>query len=167
MLKWMLYIAAGIAVVAAAVTVIGLLLPERHRAQRTAVIPRSPVDVFAAIADFSRYPEWRGDLERVSVEGAGVGAVVREESGADTLTYRVEAYEPPSRLVTRITDESLPFGGSWTYELRETPAGTELTITEDGEVYNPIFRVVSRFVLGHHATIDRYLTDLAAKRWTQ
>ena len=33
-------------------------------------------------------------------------------------------------------------------------------ITENGEVYNPLFRFMSRFVFGHTATIDKYLEDL-------
>jgi len=62
--------------------------------------------------------------------------------------------------VTRIADPKLPFGGTWTYELSPAPERTSLRITEDGEVRNPVLRFVSRFVLGHTATIDRYLADL-------
>jgi hypothetical protein len=67
-------------------------------------------------------------------------------------------------LVGRIADTNLPFGGSWTYELTPGAVGqTKLTITEDGEVYNPIFRFVSRFVMGHEATINRYLSDVGKR----
>ena len=37
---------------------------------------------------------------------------------------------------------------------------TTLRITENGEVYNPVFRFVSRFVFGHSATIEKYLADV-------
>jgi len=40
---------------------------------------------------------------------------------------------------------------------------TEVTITEDGEVYNPIFRFMSAYVFGHTATIEQYLTDLESR----
>jgi hypothetical protein len=33
-------------------------------------------------------------------------------------------------------------------------------ITENGEVYNPLFRFVSRYVIGHNRTIDAYLRAL-------
>jgi len=69
---------------------------------------------------------------------------------------------PPARLVTKIADK-LPYGGMWTYELAPDGPGTSLRITEDGEVYNPIFRFVSRFVMGHTATIDASLRDLGKK----
>jgi hypothetical protein len=35
--------------------------------------------------------------------------------------------------------------------------GSTLTVTERGEVYNPVFRFVSRFVMGHTATINSFL----------
>jgi hypothetical protein len=70
---------------------------------------------------------------------------------------------PAKRLVGRISDKSLPFGGGWTYELQPLDGGTRLTITETGIVRNPIFRFVSRFVMGHSATLDKYLTFLGQK----
>jgi hypothetical protein len=65
--------------------------------------------------------------------------------------------------VNRIADPKLPFGGSWTYEVSAAGSGTELNITENGEVYNPLFRFVSRFIMGHTATIEKYQRDLAAR----
>ena len=36
-----------------------------------------------------------------------------------------------------------------------------MTISERGEVYNPLYRFVSRFFIGHTRTIDAYLAELA------
>ena len=63
-------------------------------------------------------------------------------------------------MVTRIVDDDLPFGGTWTYRLAAAGEGTEVTITEDGEIYNPVFRVVSRFFIGYEATMTTYLDGL-------
>ena len=68
-----------------------------------------------------------------------------------------------SWLVLRIADPTLPFGGTWTYIVKAAPAGSTLTITEDGFVSNPLFRFMSRFVFGHYATIDTYLKNVAKK----
>jgi hypothetical protein len=73
----------------------------------------------------------------------------------------VTELQPPQRMVTQIADKNLPFGGSWTYLLTSTADGCKLTITEHGEVYNPVFRVVSRFVIGQTRTIDSYLKNVA------
>jgi hypothetical protein len=66
-------------------------------------------------------------------------------------------------MVTRIADSKLPFGGTWAYEIVPASNSCTLTITEDGEVYNPLFRFVSRFVIGHTATLDGYLKALSTK----
>lgn len=70
---------------------------------------------------------------------------------------------PPSRLVGRIADPKLPFGGTWTFEITPTPEGANLRITERGWVSNPMFRLLSRFVFGYTSTIDSYLRSLAKK----
>ncbi len=57
----------------------------------------------------------------------------------------------------------MPFGGTWTFDIEPAGTGTQLTITEDGIVRNPIFRFVSRFVFGHYKTQETYLRDLAKK----
>ena len=83
------------------------------------------------------------------------------------ITFEAMESIPPRRLVTRIADGNLPFGGSWTYESAPSGEGCSVTSTEEGEVYNPIYRFVSRFVLGHTATLEAYLkalnNELAAK----
>jgi hypothetical protein len=87
----------------------------------------------------------------------------RETDSSGAIAYeRVETIAP-RRIVNRIADPKLPFGGSWTYEVAPSGDGTELTITENGEVYNPLFRFVSRFIMGHSATIEKYQHDLAAR----
>jgi hypothetical protein len=75
----------------------------------------------------------------------------------------VESEVPNKRLATRIADPSLPFGGKWTYAILPAGDSTTLRITEDGEVYNPVFRFVSRFIFGHSATIEEYLRDVGRR----
>jgi hypothetical protein len=69
--------------------------------------------------------------------------------------------QPPHRLVTRIPPGG-PFGGSWTLEL-EAKKGTTLTITERGEVSNVVFRFLSRFAFGHHATQEQFLRAVGTR----
>src|ERR1700687_4353203 len=57
-------------------------------------------------------------------------------------------------LITRIVDRSLPFGGTWIYTLVPDGGSTPFLIVEDGEVYNRVFRLISRFVVGHDSTIE-------------
>jgi hypothetical protein len=87
----------------------------------------------------------------------------REVSKGDGISYEGTTSEEPTHFVAQITDKGIPFGGSWDYRIQPEGTGSRITITENGEVYNPFFRFVSRYVMGHTATIDRYLTNLSAK----
>ncbi len=146
------------------VVIVGWLQPVRHRVSRQAAFALPPDSVYAVIADIDQYPAWRSKLKSVElVANDSVLRSYREVSADGVILYVVEEAVPGRRYVTRIADTSLPFGGTWTFELTPTATGTTLRITEDGEVYNPVFRFVSRFILSHHATIDTYLTDLGRR----
>lgn len=161
------YIAVG-AVVAlvVVVVVIGWMLPVKHRASVARVYRATPASLFSLITDVAAFPSWRTGVSRVDTlpDEDGHRRWTEVTKNGPPITYVVERAVPDRLLVGRIADTNLPFGGSWTYELTPGVAGqTTLTITEDGEVYNPVFRFVSRFVMGHEATIDQYLRDVGKR----
>lgn len=159
MKRAVLLVVVVLALGVAAVYVIGALLPQHHTVTREALLPAAPGRVFGVIADVARYPEWRSSAQRVEVLATDP-VRWREHDGGDTITFEMVEREGARRLRVRIADPDLPFGGTWTYDVRAEGEGTRLTITEDGDVYNPIFRFVSRFVIGHTATLDTVLGDL-------
>jgi uncharacterized protein YndB with AHSA1/START domain len=162
---WLLIIGivVGVLVVGVlAVVAVGATLPKRHVAARRVTLPAGPGEVWAALTDVAAYPSWRPRVRGVEV--LGTGPLRWRETGRDgKITFELTEADEPRRLVTRITDESLPFGGSWTYRLEPAGTGTTVTVTEHGEVRNPLFRFVSRYVMGHTATIDAYLTALGGR----
>jgi hypothetical protein len=121
--------------------VVGLFLADGHVAERTARYRAAPDAVFDAIREIAAQP--------------GEVPVVVDEA------------ERPRRLVTRISDDTLPFGGRWVYELAADDAagttGTRLTIREEGFVKNPIFRALSRTVYSLSSTLEKYHRDLGAR----
>jgi hypothetical protein len=134
-MKLVLWIAAPIVVLIAAAAAIGAALPVKHRATRRARFQTTPAALYAII-----------------------------DAQTDKSAYEIVEARAPERYLTRIADKSLPYGGTWTYDIAPAgPDAADLRITEDGEVYNPIFRFVSRFLMGHHATIEKYLKDLGRK----
>jgi uncharacterized protein YndB with AHSA1/START domain len=162
-MKYALIVLGILAALLILVVAIGAMLPVRHTAARQIRIERPPDQVFALISDPAQFPSWRKSVSKVEILPDHAGHRVYRETGKDgSILYEVDSMVPSRTLVTRIADKSLPFGGKWTYSLTGDSASTVLTITEDGEVYNPLFRFVSRFVMGHTATIDGYLRDLAA-----
>jgi uncharacterized protein YndB with AHSA1/START domain len=157
-------VALGVLVaIGVVVTAAGYALPRDHTASRAARFAEPPEKVFAVLQDIERYPAWRSDVEAVEVLARAPATRWRERGGNGTITFEMEDAQSPSRMVTRIADASLPFGGRWTYLLTREGSGTNLTITEQGEVYNPVFRFMSRFVFGHSVTIDRFLDDLGER----
>jgi hypothetical protein len=155
-MKWAIYVGLAVIMIPAFTVLIGAALPKEHVASKTTTLKAPPSDVFALIAGPS---DWRG--MKYELIGQNPLKWRETDSSGDAITYeRVESVEP-SRIVNRIADPKLPFGGSWTYEMKPNGSGTELTIVENGEVYNPLFRFVSRFIMGHTATIEKYQKDLA------
>ena len=162
MKRWVIFTVLIAAAVVALVAGIGWMLPKAHSASRTAQYPAAPGAVFAAIADVGQYASWRSDITSVDLLPTDDGTVFRETGSNGQITYRIEALVPPTRMVSRIADPSLPFGGSWTFEVvAAAGGGSALTITEDGEVYNPIFRFISHFFMSPTATIEMFQNDLA------
>jgi uncharacterized protein YndB with AHSA1/START domain len=160
-MKWIWLTLGVIAVLILAVMVVGWLLPETHRATRQATLQAPPETVWALITGIDAFPSWRSDVTSVQRLPDRVGRPVWVEEGSNgRLTLAVERSEAPRLLVTRIADPDLAFGGTWTYEISPAPGGSMLTITEDGVIYNPFFRVMARFVFGHESTLAAYLTAI-------
>jgi uncharacterized protein YndB with AHSA1/START domain len=157
---------AGVLVLAVvAVVLVGARLPRDHSVTRSVRLRQHPDAVWALITDVDAYPDWRPgvkSVERLSeVDGAGGWRETRRDGA---ITFQVRESVPGERLVVRIADTGLPFGGAWTHVVAPADeGGSTLTVTEDGEVYNPVFRFVSRFVIGHTRTIDRYLEAVATR----
>jgi uncharacterized protein YndB with AHSA1/START domain len=163
-MKWVLLVGGLLVALIALVALAGALLPRDHVAARRARLPRPPAEVFAVIQDVARAAEWRADVTRVEpLEPVAGRRRFREVSGQGAITFEVMEELAPARLVTRIAEEDLPFGGTWTYELQPSGEGTLITITERGFVKNVIFRALSRYVFTHHRTLEQYLRALGQR----
>jgi len=163
-MKWLLWIFVLLAGFLILIAVIGWLLPKQHTVTREASFHQPPEAVWKAITDIDAMPSWRQGLKSVKrlPDQNGLPAWV-ETTDSGKLPFETVLSQPPSKLVVGIADPKLPFGGTWTYEITATDSGSKLLIREDGEIYNPIFRFLSRFVFGYSGTIDTYLKSLAKK----
>ena len=163
-LKWAAFAAGGILGLFVLIGLVGLMLPERHIATVSTTLAVPADSVWAVIRSFGEYDSWWPDVKTVERRSTGSEREVWVQRGrGGPLPIEVIESQAPHRLVTRIADSNLPFGGTWTYEITETPTGTQLTVTEDGAVYNPIFRFVSRLVISHYATLESYLRALGQR----
>jgi hypothetical protein len=133
-----LYPLAVLAVLVLGAFGIGAWLPAAHVATRSTRLPVRPETVWGLINDPVATKGWGGNVKTEVVE-----------------------QDEPRLLVTKIVGESA-YGGTWTFEIApEGHDASTLTITERGEVYNPLYRAVMR-AMGPTRTIDAYLAKLEA-----
>jgi len=140
----------------------GALSPREHRVEESVVVAATPEQVYAAITDVSAFVEWRSGLEGVELLAGEGHRRWRERADGEQVTYEVDEEDPPRRLVTRIADDDLPWGGTWTHEIEAEGESSRVTIVEEGWVDNLVFRFFARFVFGYESTIEDYLADLSS-----
>jgi hypothetical protein len=151
-MKMAIVVIGGLLLVALTVYVVGALLAQSHRVSRSALYRVPPERLFALI---DGPQDWRPDITRSeTVTDAAGRRLVRETSrDGNTIAYELQQSKPPVGLIRRITTENLPYSGTWTSSLVREGDGTRVRITEDGNVYNPIFRFISRFIIGRSTII--------------
>lgn len=151
----------GLSVLIGAAAAVGSTLPREHVVTVYATLAASPDSVWRVISDPLSAPTWRRNLTRVEIiDPSGDRVRWREFEGSEAVTYEIELAVPPSRLVTRIVDDDLPYGGRWEYEIEPAGTGTTVTITERGYVTPAAFRFMARYILGYDTTLRSYLKQL-------
>ncbi len=161
MTKWILIVAGVLVGLILLVTLLGLALPREHHVSSRISLKQPPESVYAVIRDVAAIPTWWPTVKQVSRRDDPQGREIWDETMRDGFEMGIEVAtaEPPTLLKTVIVADDAPFGGSWTTRIDPVPGGSTVTVTEDGWVSNPIFRVMSR-LMGHHATMDDYFTAL-------
>ena len=118
MLRIALLTLGGLAALLLAIVAFGYALPVAHVATRDASLPAPPERVFAAITEVEAFPGWRSDVQAVDVTARTPHLQWRERGSDGTIAFEAQESESPRRLVTRISDKTLPFGGAWTFTLQ-------------------------------------------------
>jgi hypothetical protein len=157
-MKIALVVLGAIVLLVVVVVAIGAMLPKGHVATRSARYSASADRLFGLIAGPQ---DWRPDMLLSDEFAEGGRTFVRETMrDKETITYELLNRDKPRSVERRIATENLPYSGTWTIVLEPSDSGTVVRITERGEVSNPVFRFVSRFILGHTQTMDAYLRAL-------
>jgi uncharacterized protein YndB with AHSA1/START domain len=158
--KIVLIVVIALVVLAAVVTIVGLLLPRTHSASSSVTL-KQPIDsVFSTVRDMESLPKWwTGVTVSERVAGA-TGERWKQVGGGNTMQLDVVDVQPPAGFRTKIVEEKgAPFGGEWVYTLTPANGGTTITVTENGWIGPPPFRVVMK-LMGEHRTLDGMLTAL-------
>ena len=147
----------------ALMAIVGSFVPRDHRATSTITLRQPPDSIWRAIRDLGAigtwWPDWKESVRLPDKDGHEAW---RQKVGGFDMPIVVLESEAPRRLVTQIdAGAGASFGGTWTYELIPDGGATRVSITEAGWISNPIFRFMSRFLMGYHGSLDAYLKALS------
>ena len=134
-MRWVIWTIVTLIGLVGVMALAGYFLPVGHEASRSAEFNQPPDAVFALVSDVNNYRSWW--------------------DGAEVKSEVVESVAP-TKLVTKVVGET-QFGGTWTFEITPTPGGSRLTITERGEIYNPVFRTLAKLVFGYTSSMESCL----------
>ena len=164
-MKVVLIVVGILVALIAIVFIVGALLPRDHVAGSSIVVSQPADIVWRAVRDIGGVTAWWPDVSSSQRVADSAGREVWEQKASGfTMRLIVTEDAPPRRLVMTIdAGADAPFGGKWTYEITPTDGGTRVSVTEAGYVSNPLFRFMSRFVMGYYSTQDKYLRALARK----
>ena len=161
-MRWLIRGVVVVLGLALVMVLIGLTRPEGHVA-RTRAHYTSPIElVWSSVSDVERWPEWNPEVRSVERLPDRPGRRVYNVVGSwGTAPTELAVFEPPVRLRTEM--DAGDFSGAWTYDLAlSADGGTDLTVTEEGSVRNPLFRAMMIFH-DNHATMIDYHRALGAR----
>jgi uncharacterized protein YndB with AHSA1/START domain len=161
--KILLIVIAAIVALVAVVTIAGLMLPRTHSATSEVTL-KQPIDsVFAAVRDIGGLPKWWSGVTASERVTGAPGERWKQVGGGNTMQIDVVNVTPPTGFTTKIVEEKgAPFGGAWVYALKPAQDGTTVTITENGWIGPPPFRVIMK-LMGSHRTMDGMLAALGKR----
>jgi len=141
----------------------GRRLPREHVVTSTLVLVAPADTVFKLIRNIEASPTWWNAVVAVErIKGAPKESWKEDMGAMGSIEVEISSVSPPREMVVTILNaEKQGWGGTWYYEVLDTPSGTEVTITEEGWVDSPIFRTVMQ-LRGKHRTIDSFLSSLGA-----
>jgi uncharacterized protein YndB with AHSA1/START domain len=136
-------------------------MPRTHIATSEITLKQPIETVYATLRDIGRMPRWWSDLKTSERVAGTPRERWRQEASGFSMELDVGEDSPPNGFTTYIVEEKgAPFGGKWIYKFSSGPGGTTVSISEDGWIGPPPFRVVAS-IMGLHRTLDSMLAALA------
>ncbi|MDQ1363268.1 MAG: hypothetical protein QG652_1129 [Pseudomonadota bacterium] len=132
---------------------------QRHYAGKT------PDDLWRLLVDYRKYSQWRENVYEITDMPSKGGYDAWKEVDADghSVPYEITGHSPGTQLIIEITDTTLPYGVSWTFDLVPEKKGTTVKITENGKIGNLLLRVIAHFVTGYTSDMNAWLNSIDNK----
>lgn len=141
---------------------LGSSLPREHTASSQIELSVTPEVVWPYISDLRGQVEWNDEISSITVTKTDEGLEVYEqETSFGAIPLVILESEEPSRFKTEIHGDAMGWGGTWTWTIEPTDAGSRVTIVEDGFAESGFTRFVSNYLMGEHAPMDGALKAIA------
>ncbi len=164
-MKWFLIIAVILLLPILLMLIAGLLQPVKHSVTRSIHLNQTPEVVFALLENTTTLPSWSSTVASVEPLPARDGKPVVQctlKWGHMQMIMTQNECAPPSRLVITMSKPTRTVLGTWTYQITPDTEGCRVTLTEEGELKNPFFRLMAR-MRGLDTNINQTLQDLGKK----
>lgn len=161
-MKYFIIAVIVLLVIVVIIFIIGAILPEKHTATVSAKISATKEKVWSLISYPEGFPSWRENVENVEILSKPGEPLKWKEmyKRNDSLAFEEISRVDQEVFISKIAGENLPFGGTWTIKLQQEGDSIVVSIVEDGEIYNLVFRVFARFIFGYDSTMKEYLAHL-------
>ncbi len=143
----------------------GTFMDPDHQATVTAHLNVPPDSIFTVITDYSNYPLWRKELLKVELLPPRDTISVWREFDKEKSNWAFEAVEveAPFHIKINIAEPNAPVQGSWTISIVPEGDGSSVNVIEEGTINNIFFRFLGSLFYSQTASIESYLTSLAAR----
>lgn len=159
-MKFALITVAVVTLVVVVVFVVGAMTPKDHQLSLSQDYPVPAATLYQLVRNYEAYPGWRTGVKSMQRDG---DLRYIEESSHGKIPYKIIEDQTNKRVVAKIDDASLPFSGTWTFEISDHHGNSQLRITETGSVPNPLMRFFATYVFSPEKTMRTYLADVTSK----
>jgi uncharacterized protein YndB with AHSA1/START domain len=165
--SWLLGLLIAIVALGAIVFVVGLMIPAEDETVVSITLAAPPHVVWQVLTDYAALGSWQPQYARTELTTSRSGsqparwrAVFKD---GYVVNFEETEYDAPRRLVNKIADKNLPFGGSWTMVLTPVQEGTHLTLISKAELPNPFLRIAAKLLARPRPILENVLHELKKK----
>jgi len=139
------------------------LVPEQYEVSSMAYYNCDLKKLWGLVTGFANQASWRTGIIRVEKISDISGRNIWKEFNSNGQVMKIETseYFPMRRLVRRLINENQDGEIIWIYDFAEVGEVSTLTVSEQGKLVNPIFKLISKFNSSKSKVLNMYFQDIA------
>jgi uncharacterized protein YndB with AHSA1/START domain len=146
--KALIYLAAAVAVIAAAFVAMGMIRSPEFHFTATRDIAKPPETVYDYLTNPENMPKWTPEIQKVEKVGDSPVRYRFTGSGGSTEVLYFDM-ERPNRFKSRMDMPSMGMKGEWEILIRAEGSGSRITSNANMHIGNPVFRAMASIMDGN------------------